>query len=423
MTQISRIIVILTSLSQYCFGQVYENFCIDENIKTIELYNNGLSSENTKLNPAVRSLNGSDYLVLEFDDLSNTYKQFHIKLIYCDYKWNQASVREIAYLADFNDFVINDYSNSQSTKVPYYHYGFRVPDVKLSGNYVIQIFESDVYGEPIAQRRFRVFDPKVGVAANVSRPIDNNFWRTHQQVDFAITFGNYDVRNPRTEFLVEIRQNYRDDMISRDLKPSSVNLAKGEANFRFFNNENLFPAGNEFRNLDIRSTFSQGNNVAEITQGFRDRAVITLQENRARKVYLEQFDLNGRSAIATVDDFEAELNGDYLLTEIFYKDKELSGFEELFVVGGFNNFQPKSQDKCEFGEEDQVFRCTQLLKQGMHDFAFAKRMPDRSFNIQDQEGNFMDTGNAYEVFIYHLPPAGRVESLIGYFKIENSKSR
>lgn len=415
-------IVTLFLFHALSYGQIFENYNLNENLKTVEFYNVGLSSDNTKMSPPVASLNGDDYLVLEFDDLSNQYKQFHVKLVLCDYSWQKSSVRDIMYLADNNDFIINNYTNSQSTKVPYFHYGFKVPAVKLSGNYVLQLFENDTYGQPILQRRFRIFDPNVSIMANVSRPVDNNFWRTHEQLDFSLLFGNYDIRNPRTEFLIEIRQNFRDDVLIKNLKPSAVNLAKGEAYFRFFNNENVFPAGNEFRTIDIRSTFAAGANVAQITQGFRDRATLVLQENRASKVYLDQFDLNGRSSIQTLDDYDAEVNSDYLLTEIFYKDALLSVSDELYVVGGFNNFQPLANDKCEYSAEEEVFRCIQLLKQGIHDFAFAKRMPDRSFNIADQEGNFNQTGNSYEIFVYHLPPAGRVEKLIGYFKIENSKT-
>ena len=36
------------------------------------------------------------------------------------------------------------------------------------------------------------------------------------------------------------------------------------------------------------------------------------------------------------------------------------------------------------------------------------------------EGNFVNTGNSYEIFVYHKPPSARSELLIGYSLIANS---
>ena len=122
--------------ANYSLAQNLENFNYDPNIKTVQLYN---VRQSDKMGSAIVKHQSGEYLILEFDDLSNEYRQFHIKIIKCNAEWEKADVRDIRFLYDYNDFIINDYVNSSITKVPFFHYGFRVPEVKSSGNYILQL--------------------------------------------------------------------------------------------------------------------------------------------------------------------------------------------------------------------------------------------------------------------------------------------
>lgn len=403
------------------YEQILENYNLDRDLKTVQLYNVTTDDNGQKLSPAVRSLTGNDYLIFEFDDLLDEYRQFHVKIVRCNVQWEAADTREIQYLADFNDFIINRYQNSQGTKVSYFHYAFRVPEVKLSGNYVLQLFEDSVFGEPILQRRFRVYEPLVGISARVVPPVDNAFWRTHQQVEMEINYGKYPIRDPKGELLVSIRQNFRDDKTKSDFVASGVNLAKSEVYYRYFKNENLFEAGNEFRVLDLRTTFGKGANVAAYDAGFKDRIVVALQEPRAGKVYLEQFDMNGRFIVTNLDNPSPETSGDYLATSFAYKPRAVQQSDEIYLLGNFNDFRMLSENKCELDTDNDWYECTTLLKQGMYDFVFGTKIGNsQEYEEASIEGNFTQTGNSYEVFVYHKPPAAREERLIGYFLIQNS---
>ena len=385
-------------------------FAQNESLKSIEFY--ASSSNGSKLKPPVISLQGSDYLVLEFDDLENSYKQFHVKLVYCDYNWQPSNLPVLSYLSEFNDFIINQYANSQSTKVPYIHYGFRVPQVKLSGNYFLELYDGGIYGEPLLSLPFRVYEDHVGIKASVIRPSDPSKSKTHQEIDFLFFYKDYDVRNPKTEFVVEIRQNYNENRKIKNLVPSGVNLSKEEVYFRFFNNENTFLAGNEYRSLDVRSTFAGGMNVAAIQSGYQDRVQVLPQINRAKQVYARTADLNGRSAISTLDDMEAEITGDYLLAEFTYEDATLPATEEVYFLGAFNGFKKNEKSRCN-KEEPGMWQCASLLKQGIHDFTL-----ETASGRPDLEGNFWQTQNTYEIFVYHKGPWARTERLVGYALLE-----
>lgn len=393
----------------------------DPNIRTVQLY----PFSNTKypaLSPAVFSLNSMDPMILEFDDLTASYRQFHVKIVHCNQDWTSSILRDIDFLSDFNDFIINNFEVSQSTKVKYYHYGFQLPKQKISGNYMLEVYENSIEGPLILSHRFRVVDAQISVGAQANRPQDASLWRTHQQIDFEIDYGNYPLRDPRQELIVEIRQNLRDQTLKTNFRPSSVNLASRKLSYKLFSNENLFPAGNEFRILDIRSTYTNSRNVQNVKQGFQDQVFTVLQERRSNKTYLEAPDLNGRYLVETLEEPHPSVTADYIHVFFTANAQEVAPQQRFCVLGEFNGFNCSEFGEMEYDAATGVYGTEILLKQGIYDFQLGvveNGMVDFSFF----EGDFTDTGNTYEIFVYHKPPAARSERLIGYTLISDSKRR
>jgi len=61
---------------------------------------------------------------------------------------------------------------------------------------------------------------------------------------------------------------------------------------------------------------------------------------------------------------------------------------------------------------------TLLLKQGLYDYSYA--IADQSGNLDEVplEGNFFETTNVYEIFVYARESNGRIDRLLGYTRIE-----
>ncbi|MGR3809907.1 type IX secretion system plug protein [Jiulongibacter sp. NS-SX5] len=386
----------------------------DPDIKTIQLYPYTQSSAHSDLSPAIFSLNSSQQWILEFDDLRASYRQFHVKILHCDLDWKLSRLRDLEYLTDYNDFIINDYHVSQGTKKPYYHYGFQLPKTKLSGNYILELYENDLYGEPLLRRRFRVVEALVGVSAEVQIPQDPSMWRTHQQVNFEIAHPAYEVRNPRTDFHIEIRQNFRDETIRSGFEASSVNNSRNTLAYRFFKNENLFEAGNEFRRLDIRSTYTSGTNVQETQQGYEDHVFVRVQSPRSNLTYLSSPDLNGQYIIETQEDGHPASTADYVNVHFKIESIEHPDYQKVCVLGGFNNYQCTNSAEMAYDYNQGVYQTNIALKQGVYDFQFAIEEKPQPLDFKFFEGNFSDTGNTYEVFVYHQPPSARAPMLVGY---------
>ena len=235
------------------FGQEkalrFEDYTYEPNIKTVMLYPlvGDANDAARTLNPPVLSLNDSKNLWLEFDDLNADYEQYHVKILHCTYDWKQSVLSEIEYMPEYNDLIINDYQVSRGTKVPYYHYKLEVPKVLLSGNYLLIAWRGRRKEDIVFSKRFMVYEPQVGAFGTVRQAQAPSKYKTHQQVDFEVNYGGYRLMSPRDELKIIIRQNFRWDKTVRNLKAFSVNESMSKLEFRFFDDENVFPASNEFR--------------------------------------------------------------------------------------------------------------------------------------------------------------------------------
>jgi hypothetical protein len=76
--------------------------------------------------------------------------------------------------------------------------------------------------------------------------------------------------------------------------------------------------------------------------------------------------------------------------------------------------------EMDFNPNTQLYEKTLTLKQGVYDFGFTlKSVVTEKIDDDIYEGNFSDTNNTYEVFIYHKPPGKRSELLIAYQVLRN----
>lgn len=391
-------------------------------IKTVLLYpfSGSLTAPARTLQPPIRQLNDNQPLILEFDDLSADYSQYHVKIKHCTADWEISVLNEIEYLQDFNDFIINDYEVSQNTKIPYYHYIFKVPEVKISGNYLLVISKDSDRNEPVLVKRFMVYEPIASATTEVRRPQDSQYWRTHQQLDFEISYGNYGVRSAKEEFKVVIRQNYQWAQTIKNLRPMTDNSATRKLFFRFFNNENVIMAGNEFNFFDGRSTYTRGMGIAEVEQGRTDTFWLNTQQRGGKVNFVEQRDYNGQFVVENRENQNPSFSNDYVWVS-FSVASQLLLDKEVYVVGEFNQWQLSEENLLTFNRQDQLYEIRKLMKLGVYDYRFVvKDIITNAIDYTYFSGNFTDTENVYELFIYHQPPTARAEKLIGY-QVVNSR--
>jgi hypothetical protein len=389
-------------------------------LKTIILYSYSPTDDFNQryANPAVLNRNSpSSTLILEFDDLRAKYASYSAKIIHCDYDWKRSNLTEMEYLEGFNEFFINNYDVSQNTKTPYYHYSFRLPKTKISGNYILQVFESQTEGTPVFERRFRVYDQAIGLEGGIIAAQDPQYWRTHQQLNLVLDLGNYNISFPQKELKIIIRQNQREDKLSNIKDNQLVNAGRNKFSLKYFDSQNLFKAGNEFRFVDLSSSFKKGQNVEQITLARPDEITLVAQNKRSNRGFLNAYDNDGGYLVYNLEQGEIDLNSDYVETRIRLNIPYQENENKPVLIGKLADW---GNPELDFNPNTQLYEKTLLLKQGVYDFAFGlKNSISGQVDEDIFEGNFSEASNTYEVMVYHKPPGKRSELLIGYQLLRN----
>ncbi len=407
-------------------GLVYGDRIYSETIKTVLLYPQAANPENPArlVAPPVISLQAGTRLVLEFDDLTADYRAFRAKIFHCNADWSGSVLNEVEYTREFNDYPVTEARQSFSTKIPYYHYTFIVPQVRISGNYVLVVFnERD--RTPVCSRRFMVYDTKVRVQAQARFSQGINQQHTDQQIDFGIDYKGFPLVAPQTDLKVFIRQNFRWDRMKSDFRPTNVNVFDQKLTYQFFNLENTFRGGNEFRFFDSRTLAGRGFGIYEIDR-LPEYTRLILGPDRSRNfdAYLQMDDFNGGYVVDHRESGRGSVEADYTPVVFTLKIPELPEGREIYVNGAFNLWQNNELNRMEFENDSQSYQAVILLKQGVVNYNYTVYDPaSRLYSESLVEGDYSATENDYDILVYYRPPAGRSDLLVGYSTIEWNRRR
>lgn len=399
---------------------IYDNHIYEPYIRTVQLYPTLSSGKNAQatLNPPVVNLQDSQPLLLEFDCLNPEFQSFRVKVFHCNADWKPSVLNEIEYLPEYNDFPINDYRNSFATKIPYTHFSIELPKVKLAGNYIVMVYKNRNEEDIMLTRRFMVYQNRVNVGGRVS--FANNVQKrlTHQQVNFGINFSGYEIIDPKQDLKVIIRQNFRDDKVTKPLIPFMVDSYNKKLDYQFYDGENQFEGGSEFRMFDGRSTQQKLVNISKIIQGERE-SVIELYPEKTQNhlAYISVNDFNGMYVIDNYETNKGETESDYVRVSFMLKSDSLEN-KKVYVNGAFNDWQLDERNLMHYVPESQSYEIYLQLKQGIYNYNYITIDNQGNKSEVDFEGTHSQTENIYEVLVYHRPIGSRADALVGYSMIK-----
>lgn len=405
-------------------GLRLEDYIYQENIKTVLLYP-ALDDPETPtrlLTPPITPLNNPAPLVLEFDDMSGQPAGYRAKLVHCNADWTKSNLNDIEFTFEFNEYPINQYEQSFSTKVPYIHYRLELPKVKLPGNYVIYVF-SDRDRTLMFSRRFMHYQSRVSINAQArfSQGIQQQF--SDQQIDFSVDYKGYQLVAPQTDLKVVMRKNFRWDQAKTGFKPSNVRPFDQQLEYTFFDLENTFQGGNEFRYFDSRSLTGRGYGVNEIERtGDYTKLFLFPDKPRAHVPYVQTDDFNGQYIVDQRESGRGSLEGDYTPVVFTLKTQEEPD-ANFYVNGAFNLWQLTDHNKMAYDATAQAYQVEIMVKQGVINYDYIMVRGNQKPDESAIEGNFAQTENDYDILIYHRPPASRADLLIGYRTVEWNRRR
>nr|WP_321356125.1 DUF5103 domain-containing protein [uncultured Draconibacterium sp.] len=401
----------------------YENAVTRENIKTVQAYRNGFELSNP-----IMGLNENMTLVFKFDDLSEGVKDYYYTVVHCDADWNESFIAQDEYIDGFIENPVDDYALSFNTTFSYVNYRIELPNdqmrLKLSGNYVLVVYENQDKEKVVLTRRFHIYENAVRIEGTVRRATIDAFKGTNHEVDFKIYHPNLAVLNPREEVKVVIMQNNRWDNAIRDLKPLYIRDRVLDYNY---NRENVFPAGNEFRYFDNRTNRMNGENV--IATDFHRpyfHKTVKIDEVRANKPFFSYEEMNGMYVVESQDqevrDFDTECDYTFIHFTLPLEAPLLGGSVNVF--GALSNWNANKSNEMTYNFDRGEYELTLLLKQGYYNYIYVY-VPQGS-KVADHtniEGSFWETNNDYQILVYYRDLAGRYDRLVGFRQLNSVTNR
>jgi hypothetical protein len=390
-----------------------------KNIKTARLYNTG-----DQFSLPVIKLNSNDRVELHFDDMDGDVKYYYYNYQLCDIDWKPVVINSFDYLKGFNQMRINDYRFSSIALTRYTHYKALLPDRNSypikSGNYLLRVFLNGDTSQLVFTKRLMVMENKASIAARVTQPYAPQFFRSHQKIQFTIDIKGLDAFNAAQQIKVVILQNNRWDNASTNVKPTFIRGTTLE-----YNSENtaIFPAGKEWRWLDLRDFHLQSDRV--VTANYKKNSTdIFLRPDGplSGQRYVYYRDLNGMSSIEAIRGVNPFWEGDY--ATVYFSFVPPNGLpypkNDIYLFGQLTNYSYSDSLKMIFNSQKGMYETHLLMKQGYYDYTYISvDKNDPSIRTQ-MDGDYFETENLYTILVYYKSFSGRADELIG---VANFSSR
>jgi hypothetical protein len=370
--------------------------------------------------PAIK-LNSSDRVELHFDDLDGNVKNYSYTFQLCNADWTPSMLGQFDFIRGFLQQRITNYRVSSIALTRYTHYQALLPDQNCapsrSGNYILKVFLNGDTSKLIITKRMLVIDDKATVVAQVQQPFNGQIFKTHQKIQFKVNLPDgLNVANPMQQIKVVIMQNFRWDNAIIHIKPTFFSRNALEYNTE---NDAIFPAGKEWRWVDLRSFRYQSDRILRASYGNKSTDIIVKPDaNRVGQRFVFFRDGNGLFNIGTTESINPLWQTDYATVHFSFVPPDNASFanKDLFIIGKLNNYNTHDSAKMIFNPDKGVYERSLFLKQGYYDYAYVtidqndrNRVPSFEFT----EGNYWETENDYMILVYYRALAGRADELIG----------
>lgn len=415
MKRFELLVLILSFL--FVTGNCQETYCTEVKHKQIKTLQVKVQGE-TFSTPVIE-LNSRKVIEINFDALSHGYGRYAYTITHCNADWTPSVLSSLEYMSGFQNLSIDDFANSLNTTTFYTNYRLFLPNndikFKVSGNYVVKVYNEDRPKDIVFTACFSIVEPKVNVAATVSSNTDIDVNKEHQQIGFEIVHPNYDITAPQSDLKVQIYQNNRCDNMVKNIQP--LTIAKDRIIYQF-NRDLIFAAGNEYRRIEFLSNKYNGMGVQRI-QFHRPYYHIDLYQDRVRsdKPYLYDQDQNGQYVIRSSQVEDPDTEADYYIVHFSLASKPIVN-GNIHISGNLFNNVLNENSRMEYNEDARQYEKSVLLKQGTYNYQYLF-VPDgqQKGEAAPVEGNFSQTSNEYRIMVYHRPFGSKFDKLIAVKRI------
>jgi hypothetical protein len=374
-----------------------------------------------QLGRPIIELNGNESILIQFDEMSHNIKNYSYSIHHCNADWTLSNLTDMEAVDGMPTAYLTDNASSFNTTFLFTHYTLSFPNantrMKVSGNYMVKIYEDNDPDKLVAIACFSVVEPKIAIQASLRGNADNEFNGRYQQLEFTIDNSQFPVRDVFSELKVTVRQNDRIDNQVTDVKPTFT--ASGLQSY-VHNPALIFEGGNEYRRFDCSSIYTYGvgvDNVRFISPYYH----VTLfpDAKRAGKAYGKDDDVNGRFVVNLQNAADDQLDADYVFVH-FSLPTDQPFFEgSLYLLGDMTENMFTPENRLEYNGQHNAYEKTLLLKQGGYNYqyVFVPKGGTKG-SLQQVEGSYWQTSNEYDIYVYYKGWNDRYDRLVGVKMIE-----
>lgn len=351
---------------------------------------------------------------LNFDDLSLANRNgLYLRVVHCQSDWTASPLSDIEYLQDFNDIPVRDSQASMGTKVPYRHYQIQLPRVKLAGNYLVMVYNRNKRDTLLTQR-ICIYANEITVASQIRFGRNNALRASHHNLDIKLKYPSNYMINSAEDFRVYVKQNEQLPNQLPKLPLGIIEPMSQNITFPSYENEQAIAAGNEYRIIDLRSTQQKLNFVDHWDIKEQETLIYAMTESpQGNYAYVQRNDFNGAFVIENYENNSNQLYADYV--QCVFSLKAPKQNDPIYVTGAFNQYQRTPQNELHYNETLGLYQTSIQLKQGIYNYRFETKNPSNYL-----EGNYAQTENSYEIFVYLRKPGKRYDELVGFQKISTA---
>jgi len=392
------------------------------NIHTVKLFIAG----NQDAYPIIQ-LNSVMSMELHFDDLSSSVKNYNYTYVLCDANWMPVDLSPFDYLQGFTQGRLSQYRNSSVAKTKYVHYQALLPEQsctpKISGNYLLKVYLNGDTSRLAFARRVLVLDNQIPVGVKITQPFNTQLFRTHQKVQFTIDKTKLNILNPQQQLKIVVLQNFRWDNAITGIQPTFM-----RSNIYEYSNDNncVFPAGREYRWVDLRSFRFQSERVdsADLnTMPFN--VYLKPDPQRTSMRYVTYVDLNGAYNISAIDVNNPWWQGDYANVHFTFVPQNPDAFanKQVYLIGELATGNcDNATCILDYNPDKKIFEKTLLLKQGYYYYTYMTKIINDKRGVPetaDTEGDYSETENSYTVLVYYRSFSDRADRLVGAATVDS----
>jgi len=387
-------------------------------IHTVQLRKKGDS-----LAPPIIHLNSNEHVILSFDELREESHSYSYKLVHCNSQWEPSDLMEHEYLYSQFSSNIQFSKSSFNTMIPYTHYREVIPNDRIepsiSGNYAIIVYAYNNPKDTVLIEHLRISEGKASVRASMEEINRMSPSKPNQQLNFSVNTGSMYIQNPYNDLKAVVKQNGHNRQYISEEDPSSMHGDK----FVYQHLDELkFKGGNEFYHFNTKSVDFAGKNIETIDflqNMFHVR--LTPDHDRSSKKYKTKQELNGAFMIDKERSSNPALEADYAYVYFSLKDAtpDMTG-GKVYVTGGFNNWNCSAGTEMKYNFDEKAYQKRILLKQGYYNYKYVL-VNDQGGQDTFYSGNFYQTDNQYEIYLYYRDYSKGYDRLIGH-TLYNSSS-